>query len=196
MSRSKYFQLLVSKLPKTLSNQFIEQLESKCEIIELDKNEPLISFQSSDRKIYFVVEGSFIRKIISSKGEEKTVMFHTESFCEFFKSYDSVYFHTKTNYEIKANEKSVVVAVGFDFLYEHIQTEMSMMQFYLKKTEELFVILDLFRNFHLGLTSEDYLNWLYQNYRFLFQRFPSQNIASFMGITPVWLSKLKAKFIS
>lgn len=196
MDRTQYFELLVSKLSGQDNIDFISQLESKCDILTLDKNEPLIAFQSNNRKIYFIAQGSFIRNIITSRGEEKTVMFHTESFCEFFKSYDSVYFHKKTNYEIKANEKSVVVSVDFDFLFQQIQNDIKLLQFYIHETEKLFVNIDLFRNFQLGLTSEEYLKWLYENYPFIFQRFASQNIASFMGITNVWLSNLKAKLTS
>ncbi|HQV37197.1 MAG: Crp/Fnr family transcriptional regulator [Saprospiraceae bacterium] len=193
MEKIKYFGLLVNKLPQQDNSDFIIQLENNCDILTLDKNETLIAFQSSNRKIYFIAEGSFIRNIITSRGEEKTVMFHTESFCEFFKSYDTVYFHQKTNYEIKANEKSVVVSVDFDFFYQQIQNNLELLPFYTHETEKLFVNFDLFRNFQLGLTSEEYLRWLYENYAFLFQRFPAQNIASFMGITNVWLSNLKAK---
>ena len=195
MDRTQYFELLVSKLSQQDNIDFISRLESKCDILTLDKNEPLIAFQSNNRKIYFIAQGSFIRNIITSQGEEKTVMFHTESFCEFFKSYDTVYFHKKTNYEIKANEKSVVVSVDFDFLFQQIQNDIKLLQFYTHETEKLFVNIDLFRNFQLGLTSEEYLKWLYENYPFIFQRFASQNIASFMGITNVWLSNLKAKLI-
>lgn len=193
MDKAKYFKLLVNKLPRQDNSNFLSRLESKCEILTLDKNEPLIAFQSNNRKIYFIAQGSFIRNIITSRGEEKTVMFHTESFCEFFKSYDTVYFHKGTNYEIKANEKSVVVSVDFDFFYQQIQNDLALLQFYTHETEKLFVNIDLFRNFQLGLTSEEYLKWLYENYAFLFQRFSAQNIASFMGITNVWLSNLKAK---
>lgn len=120
-------------------------------------------------------------------------MFHTESFCEFFKSYDTVYFHQKTNYEIIANEKSIVISLDFDLLMNKMTNDLQLLQFYTHETEKLFVTVDLFRNFQLPLTSEEYLEWLYQNYSFLFQRFPAQNIASFMGITNVWLSKLKSK---
>ena len=192
-SKSHYLSILAGKLPESAGDSLVSKIEKKCEIISLERNEPLIAFQSNNRKIYFIVEGSFIRNIITSRGEEKTVMFHTESFCEFFKSYDTVYFHKKTNYEIKAIEKSVVIAVDFDFLFQQIQNNIKLLQFYTHETEKLFAHIDLFRNFQLGLTSEEYLKWLYENYSFLFQRFPGQNIASFMGITNVWLSKLKAK---
>jgi hypothetical protein len=193
MEITQYFKLLVDKLPQQNNSDFISKLESKCDILMLDKNELLIAFQSNNRKIYFIAQGSFIRNNITSRGEEKTVMFHTESFCEFFKSYDTVYFHKKTNYEIKANEKSVVISIDFDFLFQQIQNDIKLLQFYTHETEKLFVNVDLFRNFQLGLTSEEYLKWLYENYPFIFQRFSSQSIASFMGITNVWLSNLKAK---
>lgn len=192
MDKAPYFETLIEKLPQTNSD-FINQLESECDIFSLEKNELLIAFKSNNRKIYFIAEGSFIRNIITSRGEEKTVMFHTENFCEFFKSYDTIYFHKKTNYEMKANEKSVVIAVGYDFLLRLIQNDIKLLQFYTHETEKLFITIDLFRNFQLGLTSEEYLKWLYENYSFLFQRFPAQNIASFMGITNVWLSNLKAR---
>lgn len=192
MNQSHYFNLLLEKLPQS-SSDFTSRLKERCEILSLEKNEPLISFQSRNRKIYFIAEGSFIRYIITSGGDEKTVMFHTESFCEFFKSYDTVYFHKNTDYEVRANEKSVVISVDFDFLFHEIQQDLELLRFYTRETEKLFVNIDLFRNFQLSLTSEEYLKWLYENYPFLFQRFASQNIASFMGITNVWLSNLRSR---
>jgi hypothetical protein len=193
MEKTEYFDILIKKLPQIDNSDFFRQLSHKAEILTLCKNESLIAFQSNNRKIFFIAEGSFVRNIITSGGEEKTVMFHTESFCEFFKSYDTVYFHKKTDYQIKANEKSVVIAIDFDFLFYQIQNDLKLLQFYTHETEKLLLHIDRFRNFQLGLTSEEYLIWLYENYMFLFQRFASQNIASFMGITNVWLSNLKAK---
>lgn len=193
MDIHQYFDILINKLPPINDESILHTLENHCEVICLEKGEPLIAFQSNNRKIYCILQGSFIRNIITSRGEEKTVMFHTESFCEFFKSYDSVYFHQKTNYEIRANEKSVVIAADYDFFFNLIQNDIELLRFYTHKTEELFLAIDLFRNFQLGLTSEEYLKWLYEHYNFLFLRFSGQNIASFMGITNVWLSNLKAK---
>lgn len=195
MNNSEILNILKDKF-LFINEEFNSVLEEKSEILVLEKSQKLIAFQSANRKIYFVAKGSFIRNIITSCGEEKTVMFHTESFCEFFKSYDTIYFHQKTNYEIVANEHSIVIAIDFDILMNCLKDNLEFLQFYIHETEKLFINIDLFRNLQLGLTSEEYLEWLYQNYAFLFQRFQAQNIASFMGITPVWLSKLKAKYIS
>ncbi|MCO5232310.1 MAG: hypothetical protein LC105_10190 [Chitinophagales bacterium] len=193
MDKTPYLHLLLNKLPPSANSGLAEILGSQSEVVHLDKNEALVPFQSKQRKIYFVAQGSFVRNIITSNGEEKTVMFHTESFCEFFKAYDTIFFHQATNYEIKANEKSVAVTVDYDFLMDWVQSDITLLKFYSHETEKLFSTIDLFRNYQLGLTSEEYLKWLYENYSFIFQRFSSQNIASFMGITNVWLSNLKAK---
>lgn len=195
MDKATYFSILTSKLINA-DEKILQNIEKSCSILTLDKGEQIIKYQATKKNIFFIVSGSFIRNIITSRGEEKTIMFHTESFCEFFKSYDTIYFHKKTDYEIKANEKSIVLAFDFDFLFQQVQNDIHLLRYYTYKTEELLATIDLFRNFQLGLTSEEYLQWLSENYSFLFKRFPAQNIASFMGITPVWLSKLKAKLIS
>ena len=194
MNKTKAFQLLRDKLPP-LNADFAASFEAKCELIVLERNQPLVKFQSNSRKMYFLVSGSLIRNIITSKGKEKTVLFHTESFLDILKCHDTVHLHTTTAYEIVANERSVVLAIDYDFLLHNSLNDLDLARFYLKKTEEALLMLNLFRNFHLGLTSEEYLKWLYENHSFLFLRFPAQNIASFMGITNVWLSKLKARAI-
>lgn len=196
MENHSHFKTLRQKFPVTDNDPFLEELEQRCAVIEIKKNETLITHQADNRKMFFIVSGSLIRNIISSRGDEKTVMFHTEGFHEFVKAYDTIYFHEKTNYEIKANEKSIVIAFDYDFLYQRVKLNLELLVYFTERTEQLFTTLDLFRNFQLALTSEEYLVWLYRHYNFLFQRFPAQNIASFMGISPVWLSKLKAKLTS
>lgn len=196
IEKAAYFKVLREKFPVNDDDPFLAALEQKSTVLKLEKNELLIRYHADNKKMFFIVSGSFIRSIITSRGEEKTVMFHTENFLEFVKAYDTVYFHEKTNYEIKANEKSVVIAFDYEFMYQAVSGQLDLLRYFTHKTEELLTTIDLFRNFQLGLTSDEYLAWLYENYSFLFQRFPAQSIASFMGITPVWLSKLKAKLTS
>ncbi|WP_333624221.1 hypothetical protein [Sphingobacterium siyangense] len=50
MNKGDYFQKLAAKLPHTENNNFIRQLEERCAVLTLEKNESLIAFQSSNRK--------------------------------------------------------------------------------------------------------------------------------------------------
>lgn len=55
MNDSQYYNVLANKLPVSSHADFIKQLEAKCEILILEKNEALIAYQSNNRKIYFIV---------------------------------------------------------------------------------------------------------------------------------------------
>ncbi len=93
MEKADYFKVLRNKFPVNDDDPFLVALEKKCTVLKLEKNELLIRYHADHKKMFFIVSGSFIRSIITSRGEEKTVMFHTEDFLEFVKAYDTVYFH-------------------------------------------------------------------------------------------------------
>ncbi|MDM1553554.1 hypothetical protein HX126_03165 [Chryseobacterium indologenes] len=88
MDTHQYFDILINKLPPINDQSILHTLENHCEVIRLEKGEPLTAFQSNNRKIYCSYREALSGNIITSRGGGKTVMFHTESFCEFFKSYD------------------------------------------------------------------------------------------------------------
>ncbi|KRT17842.1 hypothetical protein ASU31_00665 [Pedobacter ginsenosidimutans] len=165
-------------------------------VLHLRKNQKLVEYQNQSSAMSFIFKGSLVRKIINPRGEKRTIMFHTDGFHEFIKSYDSIYFHNHTDYEVIANEPTTIVSFDYLKIMEIVRSDLRLLNYFTEKTEELLMTLDLFRNYHLSLTSEEYLRWLYRNYNFIFLKFPSKEIASFMGITPVWLSKLKAKLNS
>ncbi|MDO4230157.1 MAG: hypothetical protein Q4C98_10105, partial [Capnocytophaga sp.] len=162
----------------------IGEIIKKAEIIKVKKNETLVNYQAEDLKLYFIAQGSFIHNLITSRGEERTIMFHTESFNSFFKSYDTVFQHKKTDYTIKANENSVIIAFPFYQIKDIIFGNLPLLNFYIQKTEDLLITIQQFHNFRMAFTAEEYLQWLYESYPFVFQRFSAQNIANFMGITP------------
>ncbi len=186
---------LSEKLPAFQNSDLVNFIQKEGEIIFLKKNETLVGYQQQDKKLYILLHGSILHNLITSRGEEKTIMFHTESFVSFFKSYDAIFQHKKTDYTLKANENSVVIALPFDTLEKLIFSDLEYLHFYTRETENLLATIQHFNNFRLALTSEEYLHWLYTEYGFLFKRFSAQNIANFIGITPIWLSKLKRKFL-
>lgn len=190
------YEQLKAIFPTFLNSQFYEVLERHTEIKVIKKGEYLVDYQSLSKKLFILIKGAVMTDFVARNGEKRTIMFHTEEFCPFFKSYDSFFLHKHSSYEMRAIEQTIVAVINFEYLYEYIQQDLEILQFYTHATEELFMITEQLRNNHLTLTSEEYLAWLYDHFPFLIQRFPAQNIASFMGITPVWLSKLKAKMFS
>ena len=191
-----YYEKLIGLLPKFENKEFYDILSQCTEIEVVEKGHCLINFQSSAKKLFMIIEGAMITDFVGSNGEKRTIMFHTEQFCPFFKSYDVFFQHKHSCYEVRATEHTVVAVIDFEYFYQYILQDIEVLRFYTHATEQLFLITEQLRNNQLTLTSEEYLEWLYEHFAFLFGRFPVQNIASFMGITPVWLSKLKAKLFS
>lgn len=192
----QYYDKLIAKLPKFDNEEFYEVLDRCTEIEVVEKGHQLINFQSLSKKLFVIIEGAVMTDFIARNAEKRTIMFHTEEFCPFFKSYDSFFLHKHSSYEVRAVERTVVGVINFEHFYQYVLSDLEVLQFYTHATEELFMITEQLRNNQLTLTSEEYLEWLYDHFPFIMGRFPAQNIASFMGITPVWLSKLKAKLFS
>jgi hypothetical protein len=134
-----------------------------------------------------------VRYIITSQGNEKAIMFHTEKFMPimgnaYIKSENSV-----VSYLIKANERTKVIAWDMSFGLKYAMTDAAYIQFAANNAINMFSIQNQLQNHLTGLSSEEFLKWLLKNYNFIPQRFSFHDIANFMGITPTWLSLLKRK---
>ncbi len=193
---TEHLQILQKKLPSDIDPDFIYKIAENSSLIEMNKDDILINQGTKDQNAYFISKGSFLRSILTTEGELKTVMFHTEDFQEIIICSDSFYFNTTTEYSIIANEKSVVRKINHNFIESELHKNTPFLRFYSYNTDITFSLIELLRNKQVSLSSEQYLSWLFKNYSFIFKRFAAKDIASFMGITPVWLSKLKKKITS
>lgn len=188
-----YKELLAQRLSSFQNKDFFEKLMDNSRLINAAKGEKIIDFQSAKKRLFYILKGSVITNYISGSEEPRTIMFHTEEFLPFFKSYDSFFMKEHTRYEMVANEPTVMLSIDFEPVYAFMQQDLELLQYYTHQTEELFMYTELFRNNQMGLDAKGYMEWLYEHFAFLFQRFPAQAIASFMRITPSWLSRLKAQ---
>ena len=106
-----YYEKLIGLLPKFENKEFYDILSQCTEIEVVEKGHCLINFQSSAKKLFMIIEGAVITDFVGSNGEKRTIMFHTEQFCPFFKSYDVFFQHKHSCYEVRATEHTVVAAI-------------------------------------------------------------------------------------
>lgn len=191
-----FFNTLRKTFPDDIDDVFIDNFIDKSTAIELKKNEILVRNQTIENGVFYIVKGSFMKNVFSSDNEEKTVMFHTNSFFNFMVCSDSYISGDPTDYTIIANEDSLVLKIKQVSFHEFLDENQAFFRYYAYYHETSFAYFEATRDKYLSLTSEEYLKWLYKNYPFLFKIFPSKNIASFMGITPVWFSNLKRRLFS
>ena len=175
-----------------ITADFLNEIEGKADYLEIPKGKILFS-DKDPRKTFLIIRGSLVQFVITPQGEEKAIMFNTESFLPFSGNTffgveeSSVYHFARVNEDIK------VVVIPYDFVVDAITKYPFFAQKVYLNTLLYIQTLNHLQNHFTGLTSLAFLDWLLQHYSFLFQRFQSKDIASFMGITPTWLSSLKQK---
>lgn len=181
------------RFPSYVGDDIVESILENGQKRDLKKNELLVSPGSFADEVYLIVKGSFIKNVLSSDNEERTVMFYTDNFFNYMVCSDSYVAREKTSYSLVANEKSIVLKISYNFVREALERYPAFARFYAYYHETSYAYFELTRDKNLSLTSEEYLQWLYANYPFMFKTFPSKSIASFIGVTPTWYSQLKRK---
>jgi len=189
-------QILRERLPRNISDDFIEEMVSNSKLIQLKRNDILVRDGETKRSVYLILNGSIERIVVTQSGEKKTMMFYTPDFKFFLTCYDSYFLNIKTESFLVANESTQVLEFSYAFIDNSRTRNVEFYRYYTNYMERIYTENEMFRNKLVSLDSEKYLEWLYENYSFLFRIFSSKSIASFMGITPEWLSHLKRKSIS
>jgi len=193
MLQQEQYERFISLLPKDISTSLKEIIREKANLVELKKGEILLKESSTDTKAYLILKGSCIRFIIKLNGDEKAIMFHTESFMPIIGNIYVGSQNSAVSYLIKANENMEVIEINTSFIFKSDLTDKAYFQFAVKNALHYFSMLNQIQNHLIGLPSEEFLKWLMNEHGFIFQRFSAKDIASFMGVTPTWLSLLKHK---
>lgn len=160
---------------------------------EIKKNDFFLKEGQISSQICFVKKGLF-RYYINKDGEEKTFNFRYEG--SFITDYESFVFQTSTLQNIQALENSVVYSIS----YENLQ------QFYSKieKGErfgrlvlehEIIDVVRKLKSFYNDNMKQRYESFV-KKFPGVEQRIPQYYIASYVGIKPQSLSRIKKKIIN
>lgn len=175
--------------------QFTEFNESELKIImpyfeykKFKKKSILLDIGNISNEVFYLVKGC-IRLYCEKNGEELSTYFFTENM--FAGSYDSFLARKPSKVAIETLEECEVLVLshtGQEKLYEVFP---KMNEFIRKAIEERFVLLhDLFISYLLNSPEERFL-MLQKERPELLQRIPQHQIASFLGITRVSLSRIR-----
>jgi CRP-like cAMP-binding protein len=139
-------------------------------------------------EVYFITKGC-VRLFYEKDGQNLTTYFFTENM--FAGTYDSFISRKPTRIAMEALEDTEVLALSYKSLEELYKVFPKMNEFVRKSIEQRFVVLhDLFTSYLLNNPEERYIN-LIKERPDLLKRIPQHQIASFLGITPVSLSRIR-----
>lgn len=159
------------------------------EIKKIPKNHFLLQYGEICRYIYFVERGLLKMYSIDKNGKEHIIQFAPESWLISDRS--SLYFNEKSIYYIEAVEDSEVLLLHPDFINKLIgefpnSLEKSdiLLQKHIKSLQDRI-------NSLLGETAEERYMKFIKMYPDLLMRVPQWMIASYLGITPESLSRVR-----
>jgi CRP-like cAMP-binding protein len=140
------------------------------------------------KEVYFILKGC-IRLFYGKNGEDISAYFFTENM--FAGAYDSFISQKPSRHALETLEECQVFIISHKVLQQLFIDFPKMDQFVRKVLEERFVALhELFTAQILDSPEERYLN-LRKERPDLINRIPQHQIATFLGITPVSLSRIK-----
>lgn len=159
------------------------------EVKKIHKNQFLLQYGEICRYIYFVEKGLLKMYSIDKNGKEHIIQFAPESWLISDRS--SLYFNEKSVYYIEAVEDSEVLLLHPDFINKLIgefpnSLEKSdiLLQKHIKSLQDRI-------NSLLGETAEERYMKFIKMYPDLLMRVPQWMIASYLGITPESLSRVR-----
>jgi CRP-like cAMP-binding protein len=172
-----------------ISDPEADKLISYCYSRNFKRKEMLASENETANKIFFITNGIIRVTVTDREGTVHTIHFVLEN--EFIADYSSFLEEKKTSYQLEAIESTQTIVLpkeAIDWGYEYLAEGDKLGR---KIAEYYFIYLDnRIKSLYTKSPRERYddMNKVFPN---IINRVPQHMIASYLGITPVHLSRLK-----
>ncbi len=184
-----------NKLTENLSifNELeIAELLTHFERKKIKKKTCLLSAGKTAREVYILITGC-IRLFYVKDGKDISAYFFTEN--NFAGAYDSFISQKPSRHSIETLEDCEILSISHKTFLELFDKFPKMNEFMRRVLEERFVSLhDLFTSQILDSTEQRYLK-LKKERPDLINRIPQHQLATFLGMTPVSLSRIKNRIL-
>jgi CRP/FNR family transcriptional regulator, anaerobic regulatory protein len=154
------------------------------------KNNSIKFVHSVEKNIYLIISGSTASIALKREKEVCLELCYENEFCG---DYLSLLTQTATPIEIRALEKTEVVRIPFNRLIEFYQSQSELISERVgRMVAEYLYILKQNQLIDLQvLSAEERYNKLMERQKDVFRRTPLKHIASYLGITPESLSRIR-----
>lgn len=178
----------------SISDEDFHDLLSYCQTIKLKKKQNLLEADKICRSNYFVVNGCLRMFFINDKAVEQNTHFALENW--WVADYHSFSTQTPSSFYIQAVEASELLAIDFAS-QEKMLGRLPQMERYFRLIHQRAHAASQFRVKGLyELSGEERYRQFVERYPEFVQRIPQYLLASFLGLTPEYLSEIRRKYLS
>ncbi len=181
-----YYRTLVPSITEADLNAMEERLT----VQRLKKGEFLVRIGEVCRQVSFVNKG-LMRMFYIEDGKEICTGFVAEH--NFISEYSSFLTRTPAEQNMDALEDSELINLSFDNMQALYQSHPVFEIFGRKIAEYLYILLSKYNTSLRAHTPEQRYQFIMEEQPYIIQRVPQYMIASFIGITPEHLSRLRSK---
>jgi len=177
----KYYEKVYDR---ALTEQERELIQSSFRKESFKKKELIFSSGESNTRHYFVVKGLLRMYVIDTSGKEFNILFASEN-----QWIGDLATPDQTSFFLDAVEKSTVYSISNENM-KLLTNDFSAFVKYIKRS---YIFLQKRLVSILTNTAEENYDELCEHYPGLIQRLPQYHISSYLGVTPVFLSKILSK---
>ncbi|EDM45470.1 cyclic nucleotide binding-regulatory protein [unidentified eubacterium SCB49] len=172
-----------------IDEKAVLSLVEKCKVKKIKKNEFLLKVNEHCKHTFFVEKGLLRQYSIDKKGKEHILSFAPENW--FVTDRESSYFNLPSSYFIQALEDSQVVLLDASFIQLLSEEIKSFTDFNNKLLHNHIRHLQKRINLLLSASAEDRYLQFVTMYPDILLRVPQTMVASYLGITPESLSRVR-----
>lgn len=165
-------------------NKYLEQTDYK-------KKEFVLQENTSCKNLYFVEKGCLRMYFVTEKAVEQIVQFALDGW--WISDYKSFTNHTTSGYYIQPIEDSTIISITAERL-DQLLVELPKLEKYFRMIMQKDLASAQFKaKLMYEMSKEEFYNHFYTSFPEFVQRVPQYMIASYLGLTPEYLSELRKK---
>ncbi|WP_246863733.1 Crp/Fnr family transcriptional regulator [Muribaculum sp. NM65_B17] len=175
---------------ETVHTSHLNHIESqiKSEYLSVPSKAILLEEGKVAEKLYLIRKGC-LRLFFYNEGKDITFQFFFEG--DFVASFDSLYKRTPSLFYLESIEPTELTAIRREDFYNLINNNLSFRQLYEEKLIDRFHAYQQLFLSRIKNTPQRRYEELLKEYPNIIQRVPQHYIASYLGITPVSLSRIR-----
>ncbi len=174
-----------------LSKEEVQYLRDHVKPLTIRKKDFLLREGQTCRASYFVEQGLLRMFFINDKGIEQTTQFALENW--WIADYMSLMMQKNAHFYIQAVENSSIIAVEYDKQDQLFERLPQLERYFRLMMQRVYGAMQMrFKFLHANSKEENYWQFVGQFPQFA-QRIPQYMLASYLGLTPEYVSELRKK---
>lgn len=186
----EFLQQMKARFPY-LTDDKLEMLLQIGEPMVLQEGETFIKIGERHNKLALVLQGLLRNYLINDKGEQITVVFATEM--QILAPYKCLFLQQPASETTEAVQPSMLLSFDYNEIKKLVETDAVVNRLYRENIEQTLIkAIQRIEDFTIAKPEERY-QLLLAEHGYLIEQAPLKYLASYLGINPVSLSRIRAR---